>query len=140
MNGGSLHVKLHCEKHKDVESGCDHHFSFRPHTVAKHLMPRAFFPHERQTLVMSRTQSGLSSLKMTARQLVQTLIWTSGPPEGFAATELFHMVTPQVVSRSSMYEALRWGVDQKYLRITGTERRSRWTTGEVRPPWLPDND
>ena len=41
---------LHCEKHKDVADGCDHHFSFIPHTVSADLMP-GVEEKERQTLV-----------------------------------------------------------------------------------------
>ena len=55
VEGDGLHAKIHCEKHKDVASNCDHHFSLQRHTVSKELMPRTILAKERETLVMSRT-------------------------------------------------------------------------------------
>ena len=140
VEGESLQVKLHCEKHKDVESGCDHFFSFRPHTVSEELMPEALLPSGRKTLVMFRSNvqgSGQNSLNRTARQKVLNIIWTIAPPEGFTASELRLMTQ---LSRTSVHEATTWGVGQEYLRNDGSPKRSRWVPGEQRPPWLGPED
>src|SRR4029077_10543892 len=42
MDGGGLQATIHCEKHKEVAAGCDHHFSLVRHTVSKDLMPHRF--------------------------------------------------------------------------------------------------
>ena len=62
------------------------------------------------------------------------------PREGFAAPELHAMLESAEISRTTMYEALKWGVGQGYLHVGGTERKSRWVPGKLRPPWLPSDD
>ena len=136
VEGKDLQVKVHCEKHKDVESGCDHFFSFRPHTVSEELMPQAPVLPERRTLVMSKANvqgSGHSAGNQTTRRRVLDIVWTIAPPEGFTASELKMMTQ---VSKSGVHEALTWGARQGHLRNAGTDKRSRWVPGEQRPPWL----
>lgn len=62
MEGGGLQATIHCEKHKDVPAGCDHHFALIRHTVSPELMPNTFGP-ERSTLVISNSTTGLQALR-----------------------------------------------------------------------------
>jgi hypothetical protein len=91
VEGDGLHAKIHCEKHKDVASNCDHHFSLQTHTVSKDLMPRTILDKERETLVTSRRLPDLARRRTSARQKILNLIWTIAPPEGFAEPSLREM-------------------------------------------------
>lgn len=76
MEGGGLQASVHCEKHKDVPSGCDHRFALVPHTVSPEMMPNTLEPH-RSTLVISNSTAGLQKLRTNSQQVVWTLsgIW-----------------------------------------------------------------
>ncbi len=39
LKGAELRCVVHCEKHKDVPDGCDHHFRLVPHLVSRAAMP-----------------------------------------------------------------------------------------------------
>jgi AAA domain-containing protein len=137
VEGSNLQAKIHCEKHKDVASGCDHHFVLRKHTVSQYLLP-GVDPMDRETLVLCPTDTREMTAKLTtARRAVVGIVWDLAPPEGFAATDLIDIAQ---VSKSRLYDATTWGLGQGYLRNAGTLRRSRWVPGKTRPPWLPTND
>ncbi len=132
MEGGGLEAKIHCEKHKDVAAGCDHRFSLVRHTVSSELMPRRFKP-ERTTLVMSSSRAGLDSLSAKSHQVVVDIIWTMAPPEGFTGSQIVTLADERGVKRSSVYTALNWLVGEGYIKIVGTDRRSRYTRGARKP-------
>ena len=137
VEGEALRAKVHCEKHKEVASGCDHFFNLRPHTVAQDLLPQVLLASERATLVTPGRGSGLSFEDIPARHTVVNLVWTIAPPEGIAASDFRD---GSKMSKTTLYDAVRWGVDQGYLRNIGTSRRSRWVPGQQRPPWLVPDD
>ena len=87
MDGGGLQATIHCEKHKDVPAGCDHHFALIPHTVSAELMPDTFEP-DRSTLVISNAAPGIDSLRTKSQRAVLEIIWSSAPPEGFTPSQV----------------------------------------------------
>ncbi len=132
MEGGGLEAKIHCEKHKDVAAGCDHRFSLMRHTVSAELMPERPKP-QRSTLVMSSRTAGLDSLSAKSHQVVVDIIWTMAPPEGFTGSQIVTLADERGVKRSSVYTALNWLVGEGYIKIVGTDRRSRYTRGARQP-------
>ena len=129
MEGGGLQAAIHCEKHKEVAAGCDHHFSLVRHTVSKDLMPHRFEP-DRRTLVLSRTGPGLDSLSANSHRVVLDIIQTSAPDEGFTGPQIVEMAEAANVKKSTMYQALKWLVSEEYVKNIGTQRRSRYVLGE----------
>ena len=129
MDGGGLQAAIHCEKHKEVAAGCDHHFSLVRHTVSKGLMPHRFEP-DRRTLVLSRTGPGLDSLSANSHRVVLDIIRTSAPDEGFTGPQIVEMAQAANVKKSTMYQALKWLVSEEYVKNIGTQRRSRYVLGD----------
>jgi hypothetical protein len=129
MDGGGLQATIHCEKHKEVAAGCDHHFSLVRHTVSKGLMPHRFEP-DRRTLVLSRTGPGLDSLSANSHRVVLDIIRTSAPDEGFTGPQIVEMAQAANVKKSTMYQALKWLVSEEYVKNIGTQRRSRYVLGD----------
>lgn len=132
MEGGGLQATIHCQKHKDVSDGCDHHFALISHTVSPELMPNTFGP-ERATLVISNAASGLDSLRTKSQRVVLEIIWNSAPPEGFTPSQVVGFAAPSGVGKSSVYQALKVLVEEGFLRNVGTAHRSRYVPGERQP-------
>ena len=129
MEGGGLQAVIHCEKHKEVGAGCDHHFSLVRHTVSKDLMPHRF-ELDRRTLVLSRTGPGLDSLSANSHRVVLDIIRTSAPDEGFTGPQIVEMAEAANVKKSTMYQALKWLVSEEYVKNIGTQHRSRYVLGD----------
>jgi AAA domain len=129
MDGGGLQAAIHCEKHKEVAAGCDHHFSLVRHTVSKCLMPHRLEP-DRRTLVLSRTGPGLDSLSANSHRVVLDIIRTSAPDEGFTGPQIVEMAEAANVKKSTMYQALKWLVSEEYVKNIGTQCRSRYVLGD----------
>lgn len=129
MEGKALQATIKCEKHKDVPSGCVHHFSLVRHTVSKDLMPNTLGP-ERETLVFSGNASGIELLSANSQRVVLEIIRNSAPPEGLTAAQVVEMAKPQGVSKSSVYEALKVLLVGGYLVNVGTSSRSRYVAAE----------
>ncbi|WP_068220185.1 AAA family ATPase [Mycobacterium sp. E3339] len=132
MEGGGLQATVHCEKHKDVPAGCDHHFALVPHTVSPELMPDTF-PLCRSTLVISNASTGLQMLRAKSQCTVLDIIWNSAPPEGFTPSQVIGLAAPLEVGKSSVYQALKVLAEQGLIKNIGTARRSRFVAGEQRP-------
>ena len=132
MDGGGLQAAIHCEKHKEVGAGCDHHFSLVRHTVSKDLMPHRFEP-DRRTLVLSRTEPGLDSLSANSHRVVLDIIQTSAPNEGFTGPQIVEIAEAANVKKSTTYQALKWLVSEEYVKNIGTQRRSRYILGNRQP-------
>jgi len=132
MEGGGLQATIRCEKHKDVPSGCDHHFALVPHTVSPELMPDTFEPY-RSTLVISNAPTGLQTLRANSQRIVLDIIWNSAPPEGFTGTQVIDLAKQMGVGKSSVYLALNALVEEGLARNVGTPRRSRYVRGERQP-------
>ncbi len=129
MEGGGLHATIHCQKHKDVPAGCDHHFALVSHTVSPELMPGTLSP-ERSTLVISNAASGLDFLRTKSQRVVLEIIWNSAPPEGFTPSQVVSLADASEVGKSSVYQALKVLVEEGYLHNVGTAHRSRYVPGE----------
>ena len=132
MEGSGLQATIHCEKHKDVPAGCDHHFALIPHTVSPELMPNTFEPY-RSTLVISNATTGLQTLRANSQRVVLEIIWNSAPPEGFTGSQVIELAKPMGVGKSSVYLALKTLVEEGFARNVGTPRRSRYVRGERQP-------
>lgn len=132
MEGGGLQATVHCEKHKDVPAGCEHHFALVPHTVSSELMPNTFEPY-RSTLVISNAPAGLQMMRANSQRVVLNIIWNSAPPEGFTGNQVIELAKPSGVGKSSVYSALNVLVEEGFARNIGTSHRSRYVRGERRP-------
>ena len=129
MEGAGLQAKIHCEKHKDVEAGCDHHFSLVRHTVSADLMPHKLVV-ARETLVLSRSTPGLDSLSANSHRVVLDIIRTSAPDEGFTAAQVVDLAKAAKVERSTVYQALKYLDNEGYINNIGSLRKSRFVAGE----------
>lgn len=129
MEGAGLQAKIHCEKHKDVEDGCDHHFSLVRHTVSTELMPHKLVV-ARETLVLSRSTPGLNSLSSNSHRVVLDIIRTSAPDEGFTAAQVVDLAKVAKVERSTVYQALKYLDNEGHITNIGTPRKSRFVAGE----------
>ena len=129
MEGGGLQATIHCEKHKDVAAGCDHHFSLVRHTVSADLMPHRL-ELDRRTLVLSRSGPGLDSLSANSHRVVLDIIRTSAPDEGFTAAQVVDLAKAAKVERSTVYQALKYLDNEGYINNIGSPRRSRYVAGE----------
>lgn len=132
MEGGGLEAKIHCEKHKDVAAGCDHRFNLVRHIVSAELMPERPKP-QRSTLVMSSSRAGLDTLSVNSHRVVVDIIWTMAPPEGFTSSQIVALADERGVKRSSVFAALNWLAGEGYIKIVGTDRRSRYVPGDRQP-------
>ncbi|MDV3134996.1 AAA family ATPase [Mycobacterium sp. 29Ha] len=125
MEGDGLHGKIRCAKQKDVGDGCDHHFTFRRHTVSSELMPNTL-ELQRQTLVISTNGPGNSDLRANSQRVVLEIVRTAAPPEGFTATQVVDLAKPLNVSKSSVYNALKALLDSGDLANVGTPKRTKY--------------
>lgn len=125
MEGDGLQGKIRCAKHKDVADGCDHHFTFRRHTVSRDLMPGAM-ELQRQTLVISGSGAGISELRANSQLVVLEIVRNSAPPEGFTAPQVVDLAKGLHVSKSSVYTALNALLETGELVNAGTSSRSRY--------------
>lgn len=125
MEGKSLQAKIKCEKHKDVPSGCMHHFGLVPHTVSKDLMPSTMGP-ERETLVLSGNTSGIELLSANSQRVVLEIIRNTAGPEGLSRSEIFKFAALQDVGQSTVYEAVKALVEAGYIENVGTLNRPRY--------------
>ncbi len=138
LEGAELRAKVHCEKHKDVPDGCDHHFRMLPHTVSEDLMPRLAGEsaenhlRRRSTLVAvqgSHLDIGPELSGNNARLL--DIARTSAGLEGLTRAQLVSLAVEQDMSRSGAYAAVESLAKQGVLRNVGTEQRPRYTpTGQ----------
>jgi hypothetical protein len=130
--GGGLQATIHCEKHKDVPAGCDHHFALIPHTVSSELMPNTFEPY-RSTLVISNATAGLQTMRANSQRVVLDIIWNSAPPEGLTGSQVIELAKHAGLGKSSVYVALKTLVEEGFVCNVGTPRRSRYVRGERQP-------
>ncbi len=135
MKGSALAATIHCEKHKDAPSQCDHHFSLIEHTVSENLMPGTLALH-RQTLVLSGLRSGQNQITAESCRVVLDIIRTSAPPDGFSGTEMVRLGAEKDLGRSTVYEALKWLHSEGYMNNRGTENRPKWVLGDKSPDLL----
>lgn len=131
MDGRNLQATIHCEKHKDVAAGCDHHFRLVRHTVSSQLMP-GFEPY-RSTLVLSSHGPGLEGLTPNSQRVVLEIIRNSAPAEGFTAPQVVELADAVGVGKSSTYVALKALVSEDLVRNIGSSNRSRYVPGERQP-------
>ena len=133
LKGTELRSVIHCEKHKDVPDGCDHHYRLLPHTVSATAMPKLDeeLDHEweqrRSTLVL--VQNGdLDDLAADRRstRVVLDIVRTSAGDEGLTRAQIAAFAEEQNLSRSSAYEAVATLIKAAGLRNIGTERRARY--------------
>ncbi len=134
MEGGDLVAKIHCEKHKDAPSGCDHQYRLVPHTVSDRLMAGVEEEH-RKTLVFVQNDGWTSQASNTkSDHAVLDIIWTSATAEGLTGSQIITLAEERGVKRSTAYAALKRLVDAASLRNIGTEKRARYivtTTGRA---------
>lgn len=131
VSGEDLRAQIHCQKHKDVPDGCDHHFRLVPHTVSEHLMPGCT-EQQRSTLV--NVQIGPLDFLATGRRSTEgvlDIVRKTGGTEGLTRTQIAAFAEEHQLSRSSAYEAVKVLVSRGVLRNIGTEKRGRYVvTGD----------
>jgi hypothetical protein len=141
LSGEDLRCRIHCEKHKDVPDGCDHHFRMLPHTVSEDLMPKLDgetdeeWTQRRSTLVAVQT-SHLDDLagERPSDRTVLDIIRTSAAGDGLAPTVILTLADERGVKRSTAYQSLKSLVDRAAIRNVGTSSRPRYVpTGAAAP-------
>lgn len=125
MSGEGLRATIECEKHKDVPAGCKHELILMRHSVSQHLMPN-ILDMQRQTLVVSRSGSGIESLRANSQCVVLEIIRNSAPSEGLTAREVVSFAAGSSVGQSSVYKALKALLEAGELLNVGTPRRTRY--------------
>ena len=126
MEGADLHATVHCEKHKDAPSGCDHRYRLIPHTVSGSLMPDVG-EQFRKALVFVQDDGWTNSSGNTGSdRLVLDIIWTNAAIDGLSGPQIIELVTESGGKRSSAYSAIKRLVDGEFIRNVGTEKRTRY--------------
>lgn len=138
LKGAELRCQMHCEKHKDVPDGCDHHFRLVPHLVSRQAMPRWFdedgepvsddeWDRGRSTLVAVQT-GGLEvpDDDSASNQKVLDIARTSAGDEGLTRTQLVSLAGEAGLARSTAYGAVPALVGRGALRNIGTETKPRY--------------
>jgi hypothetical protein len=125
VEGSHQVAKLHCEKHKDIPDGCDHHFSFPSHVVSSKLMPGIDL-EGRSTLVLSRGGSGQTGQAVLAWQVLLDIIQTTAPVDGFSPTQIVAFAMEREIARSTAFGALKVLVDMGRIENIGTQKRAKY--------------
>jgi hypothetical protein len=133
LDGSDLRCRIHCEKHKDVPDGCDHHFRMLPHTVSEHLMPKLEAESDeewlqrRSTLVAVQT-SHLDDLAgdRPSDRAVLDIVRTSAGEDGLTTATIVQLSEERNVKRSTAYQAVKSLADKGALRNIGSEKRARY--------------
>lgn len=126
MEGGDLIARVHCEKHKDAPSGCDHHFRLIPRTVSEHLMSHTPEDH-RKTLVIVQNNGWTPTDEIAGSQrTVLDVCRTSAPENGFTTAQLRDLAADAGISRSSAYTAIKALVERGLLKNIGTDKTPRY--------------
>jgi hypothetical protein len=128
MEGKGLQAIIRCEKHKDVKSGCDHHFSLKRHTVSEELMPDVL-PLWRETLVLDK-HLDWSNLAANSKRVILEIVQNGAPPDGFTTKQIIQLTEPHGIARSTVYEAVKSLADEGYLKNARTENQPRWVMGD----------
>ncbi|TRW81245.1 AAA family ATPase [Mycolicibacterium sp. 018/SC-01/001] len=125
MSGEGLQATIECAKHKDVPAGCKHVIALMRHTVSQHLMPSTI-EMQRQTLVVSRSGSGMETLRANSQRIVLEIVRNCAPPEGLTATQVIKLAAEGNVGKTSVYNALKALLDDGELVNLGTDNRTRY--------------
>lgn len=125
MEGKALHATIKCHKHKDVQSGCEHHFGLVRHTVSANLMPGTLGP-ERETLVLAGNGAGIESVSANSQRVVLEVIRNSAPPEGLTGPQVREFAEALGVKKSAVYMALKALVAEGHVENVGSVNRSRY--------------
>ena len=140
LTGDDLRCRIHCEKHKDVPDGCDHHFRLIPHTVAEERMPQLVdetpeeWENRRSTLVA--VQIGhLDELAGDRRssRVVLDIVRTLAGDDGLTTPQIAGFAEEHSLSRSSVYAAVKTLVNAAALRNIGTAARARYVPAGMTP-------
>ncbi len=133
VTGEDLAAKLHCEKHKDVAAGCDHHFRLVLHTVSEHLMPDCT-EKQRSTLVLVSSTGETDTIVSSPNRLtVWTIIETTHGPEGLTPAAVVALCKENEISRATVYRAVKELVKAGSLQNIGTDNKPRYVTTLVVP-------
>ena len=135
IKGSALAASIHCEKHKDAPSGCDHNFSLIERIVSQELMPGATIL-QRKTLVLSGLRSGKNEITAASCRVVLDIIRTKAPPDGFTGTVMIQLGAEKDLAKSTVYEALKWLDNKGYIQNCGTKKRPKWILGDKNPDLL----
>jgi hypothetical protein len=133
LKGEDLRCVIHCEKHKDVPDGCDHHYRLVTHTVSEHLLPRLEdeavheWEQRRSTLVVVQNAVWTDDLEdRRSTKVVLDIIRTSAGLEGLTRPQLVDLAAEHNLSRSATYEAVTTLAMSVAIRNIGSEKRARW--------------
>jgi hypothetical protein len=126
ISGEELTAKLHCQKHKDVPAGCDHHLRLVRHVVSPDAMAGCD-EAQRSTLVIVRTDPADASpeTKPSTRAVLDVIRTTAGP-EGLTTATIRDLAMEAGHSRTIAYEAVNALVRMGSLRNVGTSKTPRW--------------
>lgn len=138
LKGAELRCQVHCEKHKDVPDGCDHHYRLVPHLVSREAMPRwtdedgqpvndAEWERGRSTLVAVQTgPTEVLDDDSASNQRVLDIARTSAGDEGLTRAQLVSLAVETGMARSTAYGAVPALVRRGALHNIGTESKPRY--------------
>lgn len=134
VTGEQLRATVTCHKHKEVPSGCEHHFRLVRHTVSDDLMPtdpaHEFDDHNpRETLVVVADHpkddrpSGDSAKSVAT---VWSIVRTCGGPKGLTRAQVVQLAREQKISRSQAYSAVSQLIGQSRIRDVSATETARY--------------
>lgn len=126
LKGDDLRCHIHCEKHKDVPDGCDHHYRMVPVTVPESLMPGCT-EEQRSTLVAVQT-GHLDDLAGDRRsdRTVLDIVRTTAGPDGLTAAMIAKFGEERGIGRSTAFQAVKALAARGAVRNIGSEKRARY--------------
>jgi len=140
VKGAELRSVVHCEKHKDIPDGCDHHFRLVHHTVSAGLMPRdhdeTAGDHERRRSTLVVVQTGgldIAEEDGTSTGRILDILRTSAGPEGLTRSQVVALAIEGGMPRATAYTAVTTLNRRGALRNVGTETRHRYTAAGHTP-------
>jgi AAA domain len=133
VTGEDLEAKIHCEKHKDVPAGCDHHFRMVPHVVSENLMPGCTVV-QRSTLVSIPTDplETFSDARPSGRAVLE-IVRKTDTSEGLTRAAIVRLCKEQGLGQSSTYTAIKTLVTGGSLHNIGTDDKPRYVATEINP-------
>jgi hypothetical protein len=101
---GDMGLKVHCEKHKDVESGCDHEFEMHKRTVSYERMPGV--DEAGRTTLVVRQKNMLGGNKPDLKELegIVKIVAEHAPKEGLTIAQIVEI---SGIPKTTAYRQLR---------------------------------
>lgn len=129
MSGDNHTATIHCQKHKDTDDGCDHHYRLVPHTVSAKLMPGCA-EAQRSTLVMvaalSAKAENSAEKQLSGKPRLAEICAENCGPEGLSMCEIKGLWEAAGFKKTSAYANVKRLVEDGLLVTSGNGVRTRY--------------